>query len=456
MAQLPSDLPRPVDLVIEARWIVPVEPAEIVFENHSLVVDRGRILDLLPTVEADKRYTGNERLRLDDHVLIPGLVNLHTHAAMTLLRGYADDLPLMRWLQERIWPAEGRFVAPDFVHDGTLLACWEMLRGGITCFNDMYFFPADAARAALATGIRVALGITVLEFPSAYGLGPADYLDKGMRAREALRGEPTISFCLAPHAPYTVSDETFERIGAIARELDLPLHTHLHETVDEIAQSLKEHGIRPLERLERLGLLDERLIAVHAVHLDAREIAQLAERGCHVAHCPTSNMKLASGIAPVGKMLEHGIPVGLGTDGAASNNRLDLFQEMQHAALLTKAASGDAAALPAHVALRMATLEGARALGLSDKTGSLKIGKEADLCAVRIGDWIDQPCFDPVSHLVYVAGRENVSDVWVAGSRRVADGLPVGLDIPALLEKSKMWHNAASGYGMTGLRGCVS
>ena len=442
MTRLSAPFPRPVDLVIDARWIVPVEPADVVLEKHSLVMDKGSIVDLLPTPEAGTRYAGSEHLRLDKHVLIPGLVNLHTHAAMALLRGYADDMPLMRWLHERIWPAEGRHVSPAFVHDGTLLACWEMLRGGITCFNDMYFFPEDAARAALSAGIRAALGITVFEFPSAYGTGPADYLDKGLRARAALRDEALISFCLAPHAPYTVADATFARVGAIAREIDAPIHIHVHETTDEIAGSLKEHGVRPLARLERLGLLDARLIAVHAVHLETDEIAGLAERGCHVAHCPTSNMKLASGIAPVGPMLERGLSVGLGTDGAASNNRLDLFQEMRHAALLAKVAGGDAALLPAHRALRMATLDGARALGLERKTGSLAVGKAADLCAVRLDDWLLQPCYDPVSHLVYAAGRETVDHVWVAGKQRIRDGAPVGLDGGALLDKIKMWQNA--------------
>jgi 5-methylthioadenosine/S-adenosylhomocysteine deaminase len=442
MPRLSSPIPQPVDLVIDARWTVPVEPAGTVLENHSLIVDAGRIRDLLPAPEAATRYAGREHCRLDNHILLPGLVNLHTHAAMALLRGYADDMPLMRWLQERIWPAEGQHVSPGFVHDGTLLACWEMLRGGITCFNDMYFFPEDAARAALAVGMRAALGITVFEFPSAYGSGPADYLDKGLSARAALRDEPLISFCLAPHAPYTVTDGTFERVAAVAREIDAPIHIHVHETTDEIAGSLKEHGVRPLARLERLGLLDERLIAVHAVHVDPDEIAQLADRGVHVAHCPTSNMKLASGIAPVGPMLERGLSIGLGTDGAASNNRLDLFQEMRHAALLAKVAGGDAALLPAHQALRMATLDGARALGLEREIGSLEAGKAADLCAVRLDAWNLLPCFDPVSHLVYVAGREAVDRVWVAGKQRIRAGTPGDLDVAELLDKIKVWQNA--------------
>ncbi len=363
---------------------------------------------------------------------------------MALLRGYADDMPLMRWLQERIWPAESHHVSPDFVRDGTLLACWEMLRGGITCFNDMYFFPRAAAAAAQSAGMRAALGVTVFEFPSAYGSDADDYLSKGLETRDALRDEALISFCLAPHAPYTVADRTFERVAILADQLDLPIHIHLHETEDEIAGSLKEHGVRPIERLRRLGLLGPGTIAVHAVHLDRDEIDLLASHGCHVAHCPTSNMKLASGIAPIAALLDSGVGIGLGSDGAASNNRLDLMQEMRHAALLAKLGSRDAACLPAHQALRMATIDGARALGLESKIGSLVPGKSADLFAVRLNAWELQPCFDPVSHLVYAAGREQVTHVWVAGRLRINDTFPVDCAVSGLLHSTNLWQNTLS------------
>lgn len=431
-----------IDQLIDARWIIPIEPANVILENHSLAIQDGRILDVLPTTEATTRYVGKRHFSLTGHVLLPGLVNLHTHAAMSLLRGYADDMPLMRWLQERIWPAESRHISADFVRDGTLLACWEMLKGGVTCFNDMYFFPQAAADAALAAGMRAALGITVFEFPSVYGSGADDYLDKGLATREALLDEPLISFCLAPHAPYTVADSTFERVAIIADQLDLPVHIHLHETQGEIMDSLKDHGVRPLERLRRLGLLGPGLIAVHAVHLDRDEIGLLAAHACHVAHCPTSNMKLGSGIAPIGALLDQGVSVGLGSDGAASNNRLDVLQEMRQAALLAKVAGHDAACLPAHQALRMATLDGARALGLDDQIGSLKPGKAADLLAVRLDAWDLQPCYSPASHLVYAAGREQVSHVWVAGMLRIEDKRPVDLDIQLLLMNTRMWQNA--------------
>jgi 5-methylthioadenosine/S-adenosylhomocysteine deaminase len=439
---MPDTPPVAVDSVIDARWIVPVEPAGTVLDHHSLIVDQGRILDLLPTRDAAVRYQGRRHHALTRHVLLPGLINLHTHAAMTLLRGYADDMPLMRWLQECIWPAESRHMSDEFVRDGTQLACWEMLRGGITCFNDMYFFPQAAAEAALAAGMRAVLGITVFEFPSAYGSGPDAYLDKGFAARDSLRDEPLISFCLAPHAPYTVSDPTFRRLAIIADELALPIHIHLHETREEIATSLKEHGVRPLERLHRLGLLGPELIAVHAVHLNPEEIDLLAARGSHVAHCPSSNMKLASGIAPVGALLTSGVGTGLGSDGAASNNRLDLFQEMRLAALLAKVSGADAALLPAHQALGMATIQGARALGLDDKIGSLVPGKLADLAAVCLDDWMIQPCYDPVSHLLYATGRECVSHVWVAGKLRIDAKIPVDFPERTLREKTEMWQNS--------------
>lgn len=436
--------PREIDQLVDARWIVPVEPADTVLEYHSLAIHDGRILALLPTDEARQRFAPKQHFRLTEHLLLPGLVNLHTHAAMALLRGYADDMALMRWLQERIWPAENRHISPDFVRDGTLLACWEMLRGGITCFNDMYFFPAAAAEAALSAGMRAVLGITVFEFPSAYGNDADDYLAKGLATRDKLRDKPLISFCLAPHAPYTVTDRTFERVAVLADQLDLSIHIHVHETEDEIAGSLKEHGVRPLERLQRLNLLGPGLIAVHAVHLNDAEIDLLGTHACHVAHCPTSNMKLASGLAPIGKLLAHGIGVGLGSDGAASNNRLDLLQEMRHAALLAKLGNRDAACLPAHQALRMATLEGARALGLEDEIGSLRPGKAADLCALRLSDWELQPCYDPVSHLVYAAGRDQITHVWVAGKLRIEDTIPVDSMVPALRRSTLLWQNALS------------
>ena len=406
--------PEAIDLLIEARWIAPVDP-DTLLENHALAIRDGRIVGVLPAGEARHRYRPEQRVTLDQHILIPGLVNLHTHAAMTLMRGLADDLPLMEWLQKHIWPAEAAHVSPRFVLDGTRLACAEMLKGGITCFNDMYFFPEAAATAATEFGMRAVLGITALEFPTPYASDADDYLNKGLAVREEWRDHPLISFCLAPHAPYTVADSTFERILTLSEQLSLPVHCHIHETRHEIDEAAALHGHRPLARLHRLGLLGPGFIGVHAVHLSEDELELIATTGSHIAHCPTSNLKLASGFAPVAQMHRRGINVGLGTDGAASNNRLDLFGEMRLASLLAKGMTGDAAALPARDILRMATLNGALALGLGSEIGSITAGKAADLCAVNLGSLENSPCFDPISHLVHVAGRESVTHVWVAG-----------------------------------------
>jgi len=431
----------PVDLLIEARWTIPVEPAGIVLENHAVAINDGRIVAILPQDQAAVRFAPRSLRQLTNHILIPGLVNLHTHAAMTLLRGLADDLPLMDWLQNHIWPAEAKHVSAQFVHDGTLLACAEMLRGGITCFNDMYFFPKAAAEAALASGMRAAIGLVTLDFPTAYAADADDYLAKGLAVRDELRDEALLSFCLAPHAPYTVSDRSFTKVLTLAEQIELPIHVHLHETAQEIDDSVRQFGMRPIERLHRLGLLSPGLIAVHAVHLNTAEIELLAEHGCSIAHCPSSNLKLASGIAPVAELARRGVNIGLGTDGAASNNRLDLFQEMRLAALLAKGQSGHADAINAHQALRMATLGGAQALGLDATIGSIAPGKAADLCAVRLDDIGLSPCYSPVSHLVYTAGREHVSDVWVGGTIRVQDRQLLENNEIELIKLAALWQN---------------
>jgi len=436
--------PEPIDLLIDARWVIPVNPAKCVLEDHSVAVRDGRIVAVLPRARAHADYLAAERVSLPGHALIPGMVNLHTHASMALMRGFADDIPLMQWLQDRIWPAEARHVSPQFVYDGTLLACAEMLRGGITCFNEMYFYPGEAARAALASGMRAALGLIVIDFPSAYASDADDYVAKGLALRDSLREQPLLSFCMAPHAPYTVSDKTFTRLITLAEELDLPVHMHVHETQDEIERSLAQHGVRPLARLQRLGLVGPNLIAVHAIHLTPEEIQLLVQNGSSVAHCPTSNLKFANGFAPVARMLAEGVNVGLGTDGPASNNRLDLFQEMRQAALLAKAVSGDARALPAHMALSMATLDGARALRLDHAIGSIEPGKFADLTAVEFTAPGMLPCYDPISHIVYAAGRENVSHVWVAGRPLVENR---ALKIPPkndLENLAVLWQNRLS------------
>jgi 5-methylthioadenosine/S-adenosylhomocysteine deaminase len=369
---------------------------------------------------------------------------------MTLMRGLSDDLRLMDWLEKHIWPTEARHVSAQFVYDGTLLACTEMLRGGVTCFNDMYFYPEMAGRAALDSGIRAVLGIVLIEFPTAYASDAQDYLRKGLAMRDELKSEPMLSFCMAPHAPYTVSDRSFEQILTLSEQLQIPINTHLHETRDEIRQSETKSGMRPIARLEKLGLLGPGFIAVHAVHLDPAEIALLAGLGASVAHCPSSNLKLASGIAPVGAMLAAGMNVGIGTDGAASNNRLDMLAEMRLAALLAKAANNDAETLPAHIALRMATLNAAKALGLEQKIGSVETGKCADLCAVNLASIELSPCYDPASHLVYAAGREHVSHVWVGGKLLVEEGRLLEVDEKAVARKAIEWQSRIAASNQVG------
>ena len=429
------------DIIISARWVIPVLPRDAVMEYHAVVIAQGAILDVLPSNAALERYPTMQVIDLPHHTLIPGLINLHTHAAMTLMRGLADDLPLMIWLRDHIWPVESRIVSADFVRDGTLLACAEMLRGGITCFNDMYFFPEAAANAALQAGMRAAIGMIAIELPSAYASDAADYLTQGIAVRDALRDENLLTFCLAPHAPYTVSDATFEQIAVYAAELDVPVHTHLHETQDEIRDSIAAHGVRPLQRLKNLGLLGPNLIAVHAVHLTPEDIALLAEHSCHVAHCPTSNLKLASGLAPIHALAQAGVNIGLGTDSAASNNRLDMLAELRLAALLGKLGANDAAALPARQALEMATINAARALSLDSKIGSLEKGKRADITAIKLGALELAPCYHPLSHIAYAAGREHVSHVWVDGELRVCEGRLTSLDTADITARAEFWRN---------------
>ena len=436
---MPELVPREVDLRIDARWIVPVDPAGAL-PDHSLIVDRERIAAIVPFTQADAAYAPRTRVSLSEHALIPGLVNAHTHAAMTLLRGIADDVPLKAWLEEHIWPREARFVAPDFVHDGTLLGAAEMLRGGITCCNDMYFYPEAAAEAYEQAGMRAMLGMPILDFPTPYAADADAYLARGFAARDRFKHARRLSFSLAPHAPYTVGDATWTSIVTYARQLDLVVQTHLAETAHEVEEARAATYETPLARLDRLGATGPGFIAIHAVHVDERDIAMLAAQGCHVVHCPASNMKLASGIAPVTAMHAQGVNVALGSDGAASNNRLDLFTEMRLASLLAKVTTGEAAALPASRVLRMATLDGAVALGLDARTGSLVPGKEADVVAVRLADLDVLPLYDPVSQLVHAAGREHVTDVWVAGERVVEDRRLVNFDAGAVAARARRWQ----------------
>ncbi len=428
-----------VDLRIDSGWIVPIEPAGAL-AAHALIVDGTRIVAVVPQLAAGRDYAPREHVRLPHHVLLPGLVNAHVHSAMSLFRGIADDMPLEIWLERHIWPREAKFVAPDFVYDGARLAAVEMLRGGITCCNDMYFFPDATARAFAETGMRAMLGLPVLDFPTPYAADPDGYLQTGLAVRDAFKHEARLTFSLAPHAPYTVGDAAWEQIVMYSRQLDLPIQTHIAETAGEVALSRERFGLTPLARLQRLGATGPGFIAIHGVHLTPDDIELIATHGGHVVHCPASNMKLGSGIAPVAALLARGINVAFGTDGAASNNRLDLFGEMRLAALLAKISTGDASAFPAAQALHAATLAGARALGLDTLIGSLVAGKEADVVAVDLSGADAVPCYDPISHLVHAVGRESVSDVWIGGERAVSNRTLTTVDEAAILARARLWQ----------------
>jgi 5-methylthioadenosine/S-adenosylhomocysteine deaminase len=428
-----------IDALICPRWTVRVEPTVAAEEGLAIAVDAGRIVDILPVRDADTRYSARVRHERPSHVLMPGLVNAHTHAPMVLFRGLADDLPLETWLHERIWPAEQRFVSAELVADGTRLAIAEMLLGGITCFADMYYHPDVTGIAAAEAGIRVVLGLIAVDFPTSWAKDADEYLRKSIEVHDRFKAEPLITTAFAPHAPYSVGDDTLRHVRRLADELDLPVHMHVHETAAEVAAAVAATGRRPLARLAELGLVTPGLIGVHATELAADEIELLATTGANVVHCPRSNLKLASGLCPVARLLDAGVNVALGTDGAASNNRLDLWSEMQTAALLAKHAAGNAAALPAATALRMATLNGARALGLADEIGSLTAGKAADLICVDLSGVEHRPLLDPVSQLVYAASRHDVTDVWVAGEQLVAERAAVRLDVVEICAAADRW-----------------
>jgi len=426
-----------VDLIIHTRWVVPVRPREQVLEHHSVAIEQGKIVALLPRQACEQAYTATQSVERPTGVLMPGLVNAHTHASMTLLRGYADDLPLMQWLSEYIWPAEAKWADEAFVELGAELAMLEMIRGGTTCFNDMYYFPDAVARVAERSGMRASVGMIVIDFPTVWAQNADEYLDKGMAVHDHFRHHSRIHTSFAPHAPYTVSDAPLERIRMFADELDVQIHMHVHETEHEVEESLAQYGVRPLERLERLGLLSPRLQAVHLTQLLPGEIETLADRGVHAIHCPQSNMKLASGLSPVVEMRAAGINVAIGTDGASSNNDLDMFAEMQSAAMMAKHATGLAEALPAFDALEAATLGSARALGLDAVCGSIEIGKSADLCCVDLKHAASWPVYHPLAQLVYAVSRDQVSDVWVEGACLLEAGRSTTLDEDAIMDAAQ-------------------
>jgi 5-methylthioadenosine/S-adenosylhomocysteine deaminase len=414
-----------------------------VLGDHSLAITDGRISAILPRAEAEA-VEAEAVLELPGHALLPGFINSHGHAPMTLLRGIADDLPLMPWLEQHIWPAEMQHVSAEFVRDGAELAMAEMLRAGTTCFSDMYFFPNVVAQAAQQAGLRCQISFPIFDFPSAWGTDSDDYISKGLALRDDLKHSELVQVVFGPHSPYTVNEAALGKVGMLAAELDLPIHIHLHETQQEVDDSVSAHGVRPLARINALGLLGPRTQCVHMTALEDDEIALLAEVGAHVIHCPESNMKLASGRCPVPALLEAGVNVALGTDGAASNNDLSMPGEMRSAALLAKVGEGDPTALPAATALEMATINGARAMGLQDEIGSLEVGKSADLVAVDLAQPETQPLYHPVSQLVYAADAAQVTHSWVAGRPLLADRQLKTLDLADIIARAGHWAKTVS------------
>lgn len=427
------------DKMIHARWIITSESQQKPLENHALVIKGNKIAAILPGNEAAKKYTATETEHFSTHAIIPGLINAHTHIAMNYFRGMADDLALMNWLNNHIWPAEKKWVDHDFVYNASLLAMAEMIRCGTTCFNDMYFFLPATAKAAEKAGIRANVGITVLEFPTQWAQNANDYLERGMDFHAQYKNHPLVTPTLAPGHPFTVSDATFIRIQELAEEHDLKINLHLHETADEVNQSIEQHKKRPIKRLDEIGLITERLIAIHMTQLNDEDFTILDAKKPSVVHCPESNMKLASGVCPVEKLLASGIHVALGTDGAASNNDLNMLGEMRSAAFLAKLSNQNPESLAAAKALELATLQGAKALGMDHLIGSLKPGKAADFAAIHLDEIETQPLYHPISQIVYAASRQQVTDTWVAGKRLMKNRQLLTLDEQALIQTAKEW-----------------
>ena len=432
--------PTKIDLLLNCKWIIPIVPENQTLTDCAIAIDNGKIIGLLPQAEAARRFSAGKVQDLDHHIVMPGLVNSHGHAAMSLLRGYADDLPLRSWLENHIWPAEAKFLSEEFVRDGTRLSIAEMIRSGTTCFADMYFFDEAIATEVRNSGVRSQISFTVLDFPTPYGKNADDYIHKGLALRDNCKDQPLIKIACAPHAPYSVSDRALGILATYANELDMAIHIHCHESASEITESLQAYDCRPLERLEKLGLLLPQTQLVHMTQITEDDIALVRDHNCHIMHCPQSNLKLANGFCPVVKFIENEVNVALGTDSAASNNTLDLFSEIKSASLLAKAVSGDAASLDAHAALRMATINGAKALAWDNEIGSLESGKQADIIAVKIDSISQQPLYNPASQLVYTNSGSQVSHSWVAGKMLLENRKLCTINERSLIQTTEQWR----------------
>jgi len=430
-----------IHTLIHAKWVIPVSPKDTVLTDHSIAVNEGRIIAILPSREAQRVYQAEQEFSLDKHAVMPGLINAHGHSAMSLFRGLADDLPLIEWLNDHIWPAEGKWISEAFVRDGTELAIAEMIRGGTTCYSDMYFFPDIAAEVANKAGMRAQFCCPVLDFPTVWGSGPDAYIEKALNLTKKYQDNNIITIGLGPHAPYTVSDAPLKRIRELALSHKLPIQIHLHETQHEVDEAVAQSGKRPVQRLVELGLIapDLALQCVHMTALNENDIDSIKHSAAHLIHCPESNLKLASGFCPTAKLLKAGINVALGTDGAASNNDLDMLGETRTAALIAKAVAQDAAAVDAHTALQMATLNGAKALGIDAQTGSLELGKYADIIAIDMDALNSQPSYDPISDIIYSVAANQVSHSWINGQLQLKDGELVNLNTRQIIDKARSW-----------------
>ncbi len=436
-----TDSRQLVDLIIDADWVLPMTTAaQPWIEYGSLVIDQTRILTVCSQSEAKRLYKSQQQVSLTGHALLPGFINGHGHAAMSLLRGFADDLPLQSWLNHHIWPAEAQHVGEDFVRTGTQLAIAEMLLAGVTCCSDMYFFPNISAQVIADSGIRAQICPPILEFPSAWAQNASEYINKALQVQADFAHHPLIQIGFGPHAPYTVSNNTLEKIIGLADEHNTFIQMHIHETASEVEEAVKAHGERPLSRLKKLGLLSPRLQAVHMTQLTPEEIAWLAATQTSVIHCPQSNLKLASGFCPLPQLLTAEVAVAIGTDGAASNNNLDLLEEIRTASLLSKANSQQADSVNAWQALQLGTCNAATALGLNNKIGSLQPGHQADCMAIDLTAANTQPVFNPLSAIVYAAQSSQVSHVWVNGRILLKDRVLQTLDLTEILAKTHQWR----------------
>ena len=436
----------PANHVINARWIVPIVPKGIVLEHHSIVVEVGHIIKILPTRDLDKKYRSYQTTNLPNHLVTAGFINAHVHSAMTLFRGYADDLPLSEWLNNYIWPAEARFVNRQFVRDGTSLAVAEMIAGGTTCAADTYFFPEVIAEVCEENYFRAQVGVPVIQFSNAWADSEEEHLTKGLEFFESIKTSSLISAAFAPHAPYTVSDSGFRQVLEHAINLDIPIHLHLHETKQEVETASTQNSRRPYTRIQELGLLNAHLQTVHMTEINDDEIQSLSKHQIHVAHCPESNMKLASGICPINTLIENGVNVALGTDGAASNNNLDILAEARTAAFLSKVITNSPTTITAEDALSMATINGARLLGLDNKIGSLEIGKCADIIAFDFSGINFQPIYNPISQLIYTANGQHVTHTWINGTCVYRNKLYTQIDLTDLRERVENWRKKIGGH----------